>query len=265
MSVRRQRALYHGLRAWPRLRTCLSSAALRGESRSFMAPAARALSGAHDVKLTAFHLHVEARKIAGDSSAESHSNAQSARGRFWLSRLELQYTPNWRLDFPPAPGDGSTRVDWNQLKIHLGEGRDPIPIQQLTVGDTLVQLDIYSSMTMSRNDLMRIGVFYFQAEAPGVYELRFELKSKGRPAFATRHRIEFICVTVKPQIALVKDGALHEVSNAYVHIPLIASTFFEAQSPQPNHNETDRVFRAMFLGFMSNRLACTNLQASFLL
>ncbi len=222
--------------------------------------------GAHDVKLTTFHLRVEAYMITRASSAEPHSNALPARGRFWLRQLELQYAPNWRTDSTFSPGDHlNARLDWNQLRIQTSDGRDPIPIQQLTVQDTLARIDIYSGMTMSRNDLMRIGVFYFQAEAPGVYELRFQLKGKGRPAFEARHRIEFTCTLMKPQIALIKDGTLHEVRNTSIHIPLIASTFFEAQSPQPNRNETDRVFRTMFLGFMSRRLACTELPVSLLM
>jgi hypothetical protein len=260
---------WNALAAWP----LPDSAAARAQTRLSLAESyACSLNvwnkeikpGAHDVKLREFHLRVEARLIEKDSSASSLPDALPSRSRFWLHRLMLQYSPDWRMVSRSSRVDSTNaNIDWNRLRILKHDGRD-LPITQLTPQDTLAQIDIHSTIAMSRNDLMRIAVFHFQPEAPGVYELHFQLRGKGRPAFETRQRVEFTCPLVEPQITLIKDGTLHEVSNPYIHIPLIASTFFGLQSPRPNNNETDRLFRTMFLGFMSKRLACTALPASLL-
>ncbi len=221
--------------------------------------------GAHDVKLTGFKLHVNAAYLGSDSVLQALVAASPSQLRFWLHRLELQYLPAWQIGSDLARKDStSAEADWSKVTIRMNDGR-VLALRQLTAQDTLAQIAIQSTLAMSRNDLMRLGVFHFQPGLPGIYELRFQLTRKGRLAFATRQRVEFFCPLAQPQIAVAKDGALHEVSNAYIHIPLIASTFFEPGSPWPNGNETDRLFRSMFLGVMAKRLACAALPASLVM
>lgn len=217
--------------------------------------------GSQDVKLTEFRLRVEAVFVEQDSAPKPPVYG-APRFRFWLRKLDLQYLPGWQLA-SEQQGGSATRSDWHKLKIRVHAGRE-LPLTELTAQDTLAQIDIHSTIAMSRNDLMRLGVFNFHPGAPGLFELRFQLERGQRVVFQSRQRLEFYCPPERLHLTLARDGALHEVGNSAIYIPLVASTFFEPQTARPNQNETDRLFRSIFWGYMAKRLACDSLPASLL-
>lgn len=224
--------------------------------------------GEQDQKLTEFRIILRANYL-GSSLHERKPELETAapRGRFRLKQLELKYYKAW-----PGPQSGaaleeaSESIDWSKLKIRAEAQRDEeLSLLQFPSDSMLTQVALHSTLAMARNDLMRIGQFEFVAEQAGVYELHFQLWHKRRVTFEAREVIEFRCPEERPQLVVLKAGVLHQIRIPYIHIPLVASTFFEAGSELWNQNLTDRIFRSVFWGLTAKRLACSSLVARLLL
>ncbi len=224
--------------------------------------------GAQDVKLAEFRLILRANYL-GQSQHDGKRLAatHALPGTFRLKRLDLQYLKNWNGE-PPVPEaqSFSEAVDWDKLKIRThAQQTEEVPIRLLAPGDMLEQVHLHSTLAMERNDLMRIGVFEFQPKHAGVYELHFQLQRKRQTTFEARQRVEFFCPPERPQLAVLKAGVLHQVRVPFIHMPLVASTFFEANAITPNQNLTDKIFRSVFWGLTAKRIACRPLAANLLL
>jgi hypothetical protein len=224
--------------------------------------------GEQDQKLTEFRIVLRADYL-GSSLREGKREPEraAARGRFRVKQLELKYFKDW-----PGPQsqlaaqEVSESVDWSKLKIRANaETAEELPLLQFPRDSALAQVVLHSTLAMARNDLMRIGQFEFVATQAGVYELHFQLWRKRRVTFEAREVIEFRCPEERPQLAVVKAGVLHQMRIPYIHIPLVASTFFETGSELWNQNPTDRIFRSVFWGLAAKRLACSSLGAQLLL
>ncbi len=220
--------------------------------------------GEKDVKLTDFHLIVRARYLGQTPKHDRHS---VQAGRFLLKRLDLKYFKEWdgkqRLT---EAQNASEEIDWDRLKICTDTPpSQELPILQFAQGDSLAQVTLHSTLAMGRNDLMRIGVFEFQPQQAGFYELHYQLQGKRRTTFETREVIEFYCPPERPQLAVLKAGVLHQVRVPYIHMPLVASTFFEPGSEVWNGNRTDRIYRSVFWGLAAKRIACHPIDAKLLL
>ncbi|MDZ7266995.1 MAG: hypothetical protein ONB48_05515 [candidate division KSB1 bacterium] len=216
-------------------------------------------AGGKDLPLTAFRLTVAATRREQPGSAA----CPSAKSRFWLDHWTLQYVRHWQ------PG-GSGRVeqgevDWNKLRIRTDAGSETFKtVRQLSPRDTLARLELYSEIAMGRNDLLRLGIFHFQPDRPGVYALHFTLQRGQTVTFSTVRRIEFFCPEPAPQLTLLHAVSIDTARANYRHLPLVASTFFEADSDRPNQNDTDRSLHSLFLGMVAQRLARQPLQGDFL-
>lgn len=221
-------------------------------------------SGEHDVKLTDLRIVLRANYL-GSSLRERKAASKNAvaQGHFRLKQLDLKYYKNWlgpqQKMAQPEVVEG---IAWEKLKVRA---REELPLQQLSADSALPQIDLHSTVTMARNDLMRIGQFEFVPELAGVYELRFQVYRQRRLTFEESELIEFRCPEERPQLTVLKAGVLHEVRVPYIHIPLVASTFFEAGTAQWNQNPTDRIFRSVFWGLTAKRSACNPLDARLLL
>lgn len=219
--------------------------------------------GEHEVKLTDFRIVLRANYLGG-SWAERKPQTKKAepRGRFRLKQLELKYYEDW-----PGPASGIApketiaSIDWSKLKIRA---QAEMPLQQLSPDSALPQINLHSTVTMASNDLMRIGQFEFVPELAGVYELRFQIFRQHRLEDDRSVLLEFRCPEERPRLAVLKAGVLHEMRVPYIHIPLVASTFFEPGTEQWNQNQTDRIFRSVFWGLTAKRAACKPLDARLL-
>lgn len=219
--------------------------------------------GEHEVKLTDLRIVLRANYLGG-SWAERKPQTEKAepRGRFRLKRLELKYYEDW-----PGPASGIApretvaSIDWSKLKIRA---HAEMPLQQLSPDSALPQINLHSTVTMASNDLMRIGQFEFVPELAGVYELRFQVFRQRRLEDDRSVLLEFRCPEERPRLTVLKAGVLHEMRVPYIHIPLVASTFFEPGTEQWNQNQTDRIFRSVFWGLTAKRSACKSLDARLL-
>ncbi len=221
-------------------------------------------TGEQDVKLTDLRIVLRANYL-GSSLRERKAAPKKAetQGHFRLKQLALKYYKDWRgPQSNPAQLEVVEGVEWDKLKIRAWQ---EFPLQQLSSDSALPLIDLHSAVKMARNDLMRIGQFEFVAELAGFYELRFQVYQQRRLTFETSELIEFRCPDERPQLAILKAGVLHEVRVPYIHIPLVASTFFEPGSAQWNQNSTDRIFRSVFWGLTAKRSACNPLDARLLL
>lgn len=217
-------------------------------------------AGSKDLRLTAFRLTVTAvrQKQAGQTAA-----CPPAANRFWLDQLTLQYLRNWH---PEANGyEEQPQVDWNKLRIRVeADPQGFKPLRQLSPRDTLAHLELHSEIAMGRNDLLRLGIFHFQPDQPGVYDLHFTLQRRQATTFNAVKRVEFFCAVPAPELTLLHAVSVDTERANYRHLPLVASTFFEAGSDLPNQNDTDRSLHSLFLGMVAKRLAGQPLQGDFL-
>lgn len=217
-------------------------------------------AGSKDLRLTAFRLTVTAVR---QKQASQTAACPPAANRFWLDQLTLQYLRNWH---PEANGhEEQPQVDWNKLRIRVeADPRGFKPLRQLSPRDTLARLDLRSEIVMGRNDLLRLGIFHFQPDQPGVYDLHFTLQRRQATTFSAVKRVEFFCAVPAPELTLLHAVSIDTQRANYRHLPLVASTFFEAGSDLPNQNDTDRNLHSLFLGIVAKRLAGQPLQGDFL-
>lgn len=217
-------------------------------------------AGSKDLRLTAFHLTVTAVR---QKEAGQNGTCPPAANRFWLDQLTLQYLRNWH---PETNGHKEQpQVDWNKLRIRVGADPQGFkPLRQLSPRDTLAYLDLHSEIVMGRNDLLRLGIFHFQPDQPGTYDLHFTLQHRQATTFSAIKRVEFFCPAPAPELTLLHAVSVDTERANYRHLPLVASTFFEAGSDLPNQNATDRSLHSLFLGMVAKRLAGQPLQGDFL-
>jgi len=217
-------------------------------------------AGSKDLRLTAFRLTVTAVRQKQDGPTAACPPAVT---RFWLDQLTLQYLRNWH---PEANShEEQLQVDWNKLRIQVQAHPQGLkPLHQLSPHDTLARIDLHSEIVMGRNDLLRLGVFHFQPDQPGIYDLHFTLQNRQATTFSAVKRVEFFCAGPAPELTLLHAVSVDTERANYRHLPLVASTFFEAGSDLPNQNDTDRSLHSLFLGIVAKRLASQPLQGDFL-